>query len=98
MFVVLEDAKRSKEWQRIYAEIERGNDNPGFGNVFDGFRAAVDAPAETVWQEIYRANPNIKVRRYVLLQLLTGHNMLSNTMPSGYSDESTRSRMEEEHG
>jgi hypothetical protein len=61
MFVVLEDVKRSREWQRIYAELERGNEYPGFDAMFAGYRAAVDAPAETVWKSVLRAHPNDKV-------------------------------------
>lgn len=61
MYEVFLDAKKGKEWQRIYREIESGNDYPGFDDVFKGYGAAVDAPASEVWPYILKQYPNIKV-------------------------------------
>ena len=59
MFVVFQDAKRSRQWQRIYADIDSGK-TPSFDAVFQGYTAALDAPVEMVWQDILKANPNVK--------------------------------------
>lgn len=61
MYEVFQDASRGKEWQRIYKEIQAGNDYPGFDNVFKGYGAAVDAPASEVWPWILKQYPDIKV-------------------------------------
>lgn len=68
MFEVLEDAQRSRDWQSIYQQIEAGQ-HPSFDGIFKGYTAAVDAPAETVWKEIFRDNPNVKVSRQSIFVL-----------------------------
>lgn len=68
MHEVFQAASRGKEWQRIYKEIEAGNDHPGFDYVFKGYGAAVDAPASEIWPWILKQYPDVKV-----CELLSGN-------------------------
>lgn len=60
MFEVFENAQRSRDWQKIYTDIENGR-KPDFDHVFQGYGAAVDAPVEAVWRDVVKAHPDIKV-------------------------------------
>jgi hypothetical protein len=61
MYDVMSHETQAKEWQRIYQEVENGNAQPGFGQVFNGYVAAVDAPACDVWRLVLKQYPEVKV-------------------------------------
>jgi len=96
MFEVFLDASHGKEWQRIYREIESGNDFPGFDDVFKGYGAAVDAPASEVWPWILKQYPDIKVSG-VSPELVSCPCTQEVSAFSGNSDSPPWARMEEKH-
>jgi sulfotransferase family protein len=50
----------SRERARLWRRVSQG-DHPGWGKVFDGYRASVDWPGAAYWRELAEEFPNAKV-------------------------------------